>query len=132
MADPAIILDLIYLGDAPKHECGDLREETSLERMRCAWLTRLYANDVGITSMSPRGLTKAMAVIVVVFLVFGQAISEKKPEKLHAPVVSVQLPRDCAIHQSGSQADGRIFQPWWHYQRRYGYFSRNQALHCHM
>ena len=46
----------------------------------------LYADDAGVVSTSPRGLTRMMGVIVVTCQEFGLTVSEKKTRG-HAPVV---------------------------------------------
>ena len=63
--DPLIVLDLVYLGDAPKGEDGRPRKEGTLEMARRAVWGMLYADDAGEVSTSPRGLTSMMGVIVV-------------------------------------------------------------------
>ena len=43
----------------------------------------LYADDAGVVSTSPRGLTRMMGVIVVTCQEFGLTVSEKKTEAMH-------------------------------------------------
>ena len=43
----------------------------------------LYADDAGVVSTSPRGLTRMMGVIVVTYQEFGLTVSEKKNEAMH-------------------------------------------------
>ena len=43
----------------------------------------LYADDAGVVSTSPRGLTRMMGVIVVAYQEFGLTVSEKKTEVMH-------------------------------------------------
>ena len=43
----------------------------------------LYADDAGVVSTSPRGLTRMMGVIVVACQEFGLTVSEKKTEAMH-------------------------------------------------
>ena len=84
--DPLIVSDLVYLDDAPKGEDGRPRKEGTLEMVRRAEWGMLYADDAGVVSTSPRGLTRMMGVIVVTCQEFGLTVSEKK-NRGHAPVV---------------------------------------------
>ena len=81
--DPLIVSDLVYLDDAPKGEDGRPRKEGTLEMVRRAVWGMLYANDAGVVSTSPRGLTRMMGVIVVTCQEFGLIVSEKKTEAMH-------------------------------------------------
>ena len=76
--DPLIVSDLVYLDDAPKGEDGRPRKEGTSEMVRRAVWGMLYADDAGVVSTSPRGLTRMMGVIVVTCQKFGRG---------HAPVV---------------------------------------------
>ena len=84
--DPLIVSDLVCLDDAPKGEDGRPRKERTLEMVRRAVWGMLYADDAGVVSTSPRGLTRMMGVIVVTCQEFGLTVSEKK-NRGHAPVV---------------------------------------------
>ena len=81
--DPLIVSDLVYLDDAPKGEDGRPRKEGTLEMVRRAVWGMLYADDTGVVSTSPRGLTRMMGVIVVTCQEFGLTVSEKKTEAMH-------------------------------------------------
>ena len=81
--DPLIVSDLVYLDDAPKGEDGRARKEGTLEMVRRAVWRMLYADDAGVVSTSPRGLTRMMGVIVVACQEFGLTVSEKKTEAMH-------------------------------------------------
>ena len=81
--DPLIVSDLVYLDDAPKGEDGRPRKEGTLEMVRRAVRGMLYADDAGVVSTSPRGLTRMMGVIVVTCQEFGLTVSEKKTEAMH-------------------------------------------------
>ena len=81
--DPLTVSDLVYLDDAPKGEDGRPREEGTLEKVRRAVWGMLYADDAGVVSTSPRGLTRRMEVIVVACQEFGLTVSEKKTEVMH-------------------------------------------------
>ena len=81
--DPLIVSDLVYLDDAPKGEDGRPRKEGASEMVRRAVWGMLYADDAGVVSTSPRGLTRMMGVIVVTCQEFGVTVSEKKPEAMH-------------------------------------------------
>ena len=81
--DSLIVSDLVYLDDAPKGEDGMPREEGVLEIVRRPVWGMLYADDAGVVSTSPRGLTRMMIVIVVVYQEFGLTVSEKKTEVTH-------------------------------------------------
>ena len=63
--DPLIVSDLVYLDDASKGEDGRPRKEETLEMVRRAVWGMLHADDAGVVSTSPRGLTRMMGVIVV-------------------------------------------------------------------
>ena len=84
--DLPIVSDLVYLDDAPKGEDGRPRKEGTLKMVRLAVWGMLYADDAGVVSTSPRGLTRMMGVIVVACQEFGLTVSEKK-DRGHAPVV---------------------------------------------
>ena len=81
--DPLIVSDLVYLDDAPKGEDGRPRKEGTLEMVRRAVWGMLYADDAGVVSTSPRGLTRMMGAIVVTCQEFGLTVSEKKTEAMH-------------------------------------------------
>ena len=81
--DPLIVSDLVYLDDAPKGEDDRLRKEGTMEMVRRAVWGMLYADDAGVVSTSPRGLTRMMGVIVVTCQEFGLTVSEKKTEAMH-------------------------------------------------
>ena len=81
--DPLIVSDLVYLDDAPKGEDGRPRKEGTLEMVRRAVWEMLYADDAGMVSTSPRGLTRMMGVIVVTCQEFGLTVSKKKTEAMH-------------------------------------------------
>ena len=81
--DPLIVSDLVYLDDAPKGEDGRPRKEGTLEMVRRVVWGMLYADDAGVVSTSPRGLTRMMGVIVVTCQEFGLTVSEKKTEAMH-------------------------------------------------
>ena len=49
----------------------------------CTVWGMLYADDAGVVSTSPRGLTRMMGVIVVTCQEFGLTVSEKKNEAMH-------------------------------------------------
>ena len=81
--DPLIVSDLVSLDDATKGEDGRPRKEGTLEMVRRAVWGMLYADDAGVVSTSPRGLTRRMGVIVVTCHEFGLTVSEKKTEAMH-------------------------------------------------
>ena len=81
--DSVIVSDLVYLDDAPKGEDGRPRKEGTLEMVRRAVWGMLYADDAGVVSTPPRGLTRMMGVIVVTCQEFGLTMSEKKTEAMH-------------------------------------------------
>ena len=81
--DSLIVPDLVYLDDAPKGEDGRPGEEGTLEMVWRAMCGMLYADDAGVVSTSPRGLTRMMDVIVVACQEFGLTVSEKKTEAMH-------------------------------------------------
>ena len=78
--NPLIVSDL---DDAPKGEDGRLVKEKRLEMARRAVWGMLYADDAGVVSTSPRGLTRMMGVIVVACQELGLTVSEKKTEAMH-------------------------------------------------
>ena len=66
-------------------------EEGTLEMVwRVVW-GMLHADDVGVVSISPRGLYRMMEVIVVACQDFGLTVSEKTTEVTHPPMVRPQL-----------------------------------------
>ena len=82
--DPLIVSDLVYLDDAAKGEDGRPREERTLEMLRRPVWGMLYADDAGVVSTSPRGLTRMVDVIVVACQELGPlAVSEKETEVMH-------------------------------------------------
>ena len=81
--DPLIVSDLMYLDDAHKGEDGRPRKEGTLEMVRRAVWEMLYADDAGVVSTPPRGLTRMMSVIVVTCQEYGLTVSEKKTEAMH-------------------------------------------------
>ena len=81
--DPLIVSDLVYLYDGPKGEDDRPRKEGTLEMVRRVVWGMLYADDAGVVSTSPRGLTRMMGVIVVACQEFGLTVSEKKTEAMH-------------------------------------------------
>ena len=78
-----IVSDLVYLDDAPKGEDGRPRKKGTLEMTRRAVWGMLYADDAGVVSTSPRGLTRMMGVIVFTCQEFGLTVSGKKTEAMH-------------------------------------------------
>ena len=81
--NPLIVSDSVYLDDAPKGDDGRPRKKGTLEMVRRGVWGMLYADDVGVVSTSPRGLTRMMGVIVVACHKFGLTVSEKKTEAMH-------------------------------------------------
>ena len=81
--DPLIVSDLVYLDDAPKGEDGRPRKEGTLKMVWRAVWGLLHADDAGVVSTSPRGLTRMMGVVVVACQEFGLTVSEKKTEAMH-------------------------------------------------
>ena len=81
--DSLIVSDLVYLDDAPKGEDGRPRKEGTLEMIRRAVWGMLYADDAGVVSTLPRGLTRIMGVIVVTYQEFGLTVSKKKTGVMH-------------------------------------------------
>ena len=81
--DPLIVSDLVYLDDAPKGEDDRPREEGTLKMVRRAVWGMLYADDTGVVSTSPRGLTRMIDVILVACQEFGLTVSEKKTAAMH-------------------------------------------------
>ena len=81
--DPLIVSDLVYRDDAPKGEDGRPREERTLEMVRRVVWGMLYADDTGMVSTSPRGLTRMMDVIVVACQECGLTVTEKKIKAMH-------------------------------------------------
>ena len=81
--DPPIVSDLMYLDDAPKGEDGRPREEGTLEMVRRAGWGMQCADDAGVVSTSPRGLTRIIDVIVIACQEFGLTVSEKKTSAMH-------------------------------------------------
>ena len=81
--DPLIVSDLVYLDDASRDEDGMLREEGTLEMVpRVVW-GMSYADDVGMVSTSPRGLTRMMDARVVAYQELGLTVTGEKTKVMH-------------------------------------------------
>ena len=93
----------MYLDDAPKGEDGRPRKEGTLEMVRRAVWGMLYADDAGVVSTSPRGLTRMMGVIVVACQEFGLTVSEKKTEAMHLWSHPHTAPNALRIEAAGQQ-----------------------------
>ena len=76
--DDTILEDMVFLDEGR----GGGPDETLLDRAWRAVWGMLYADDAGIVSRSPAGLTRMMTVIMEVFSAFGLTVSEKKTETL--------------------------------------------------
>ena len=100
--DPLIVSDLVYLDDAPKGEDGRLRKEGTLEMVRRAVWGMLYADDAGVVSTSPRGLTRMMGVIVVACQEFGLTVSEKRPRSCTCDPIPTQRRTHCELRRQGN------------------------------
>ena len=83
--DPLIVSDMVYLDDAPKDEDDRPWKKVVLEMVRRAVWGMLYADDAGVVSISPRGLTRMIDVIGVAYQDFGLTV--EKEDRGHAPVV---------------------------------------------
>ena len=105
--DPLIVSDLVYLDDAPKGEDGRPRKEGTLEMVRRAVWGVLYADDVGVVSTSPRGLTRRMGVTVVTCQEFGLTVSEKKTEAMHLWSHPTQRRTRCELRRQGNGINRR-------------------------
>ena len=75
--DEGIMANLVHL-----EEDGVNGETEPMDRVRKAVWGMLYADDAGVVSKSPEGLTKMMTVIVTVFEAAGLTVSEKKTETM--------------------------------------------------
>ena len=69
---------------------------------RTVW-GRLYADDAGVMSTSPRGLVKMMDVIVVACQEFGLAVSEKKIEAVHLWFDPNTMPNALRVEVAGQR-----------------------------
>ena len=106
--DPLIVSDLVYLDDAPKGEDGRPRKEGMLEMVRRAVWGMLYADDAGVVSTSPRGLTRMMGVIVVTCQEFGLTVSEKKrPRPCTCGPIPTQRRTRCESRRQGNDINRR-------------------------
>ena len=97
--DPLIVSDLVYLDGAPKSEDGRPRKEGTLEMVRRAVWGMLYADDAGVVSPSPRGLTRMMSVIVVTCQEFGRTVSEKNPRPCTCGPIPTQRRTRCELRR---------------------------------
>ena len=97
--DPLIVSDLVYLDDVPKGEDGRPREEETLEMVQRVVWGMLYADDAGVVSTSPRGLTRMMDAIVVTCQEFGLAVSEKKIEAMHLWSIPTRRRTRCELRR---------------------------------
>ena len=95
--DPLIVSDLVYLDDAPTGEDGRPKEEGTSEMVRRAVWGMMYADDAGVVSTSPRGLTRMTDAIVVACQEFGLPVVEEK-DRGHAPAVPSQHSVECAAN----------------------------------
>ena len=78
-----IVSDTVYLDDAPKDEDDRPWVKGALEMVRRAVWGTLYADDAGVVSVSPRGLTRMVDVIVVAYHKMRLTVSKKKIEAMH-------------------------------------------------
>ena len=72
----------------------------------------LYADDAGVVSTSPRGLTRMMGVIVVTSQEFGLTVSEEKIEAMHLwshPHTASNAPRIEAAGQRYKQTTEFVY-----------------------
>ena len=97
--DPLIVSDFVCLDHAPKGEDGRPRKEGTLEM--------LYADDAGVVSTSPRGLTRMMDVIVVACQEFGLTVSEKNTEAMHLWSHPTQRRTRCELRRYGNGINRR-------------------------
>ena len=67
----------------------------------------LYADDAGVVSTSPRGLTRTMDVIVVACQEFGLAVSEKNVEAIHLWSIPTQRRTRCELRRQGNDINRR-------------------------
>ena len=81
--DLLIVSDTVYLDDAPKDEDDRPWVKGALEMVRRAVWGTLYADDAGVVSVSPRGLTRMIDVIVVAYHKMRLTVSKKKIETMH-------------------------------------------------
>ena len=93
----------MYLDDAPKDEVGRPREEGASVMVRRAVWGMLNADDAGVVSTSPRGLTRRMGVIVVACQEFGMKVSEKKSEAIHLWSHPGTAPNELRIEEAGQR-----------------------------
>ena len=100
--DPLIVSDLVHLYDAPKGKDGRPRKEGTLEMVRRALWGMLYADDAGVVSTSPRGLTRMMGVIVVICQEFGLTVSEKRPRPCTCGPIPTQRRTRCELRRQGN------------------------------
>ena len=101
--DPLIISDLVYLDNAPKGKDGRPSEEGTLEMVRRAVWGMLYADDAGVVSTSPRGLTRMMDVIVLACQEFGLTVRRKRLRQCICGRIPTQRRTRCELRQ---QANG--------------------------
>ena len=106
--DPLIVSDLVYLDDAPKGEDGRPREKGTLEMVRRAVCGMLYADDAGVVSTSPRGLTRMMDLIVVACQEFGLTVSEKRPRPCTCSPIPVQRRMRCELRRQRNAINRRL------------------------
>ena len=83
-ADPPIVSDLVYLDDArQKVRMAGPGMKGTLEVVRRVVWGMMYADDAGVVSISPRGLTRMIDIIIVACQEFGLTVSEKKTDAIH-------------------------------------------------
>ena len=89
---------------------------------RAVW-GMLYADDAGVVSTSPRGLTRMMDFIVIARQEFGLTVSEKKTEAMHLwphPNRASNALRIEVAGQRYKQTTEFVYLAWWCYQRERG------------
>ena len=110
--DPLIVPDLVYLDDTPKGEDRRPREEWTLEMNRRAVWGMLYADDEGVVSTSPHGLTRMMDVIVVACQEFGLTVSKESTQAMHLwshPISASNALRNEPAGQRLKQTTGFVY-----------------------
>ena len=105
--NPLVVSDLVYLDDVPEGEDGRPKTKGTLEMVRRVVWGMLHADDAGVVSTSPRGLTRMMGVIVVACQEFGLTVSEKKTRPCTCGSIPIQRRTRCELRRQGNGINRR-------------------------
>lgn len=96
--DGAIMANLVHL-----EEVGVSRETEQIDRARRWVLIMLYPHSAGVISKSPKGITDAMTVIMIVFEAAGLTVSDKKTETIRSRTPHQKPPHEPLVVEVADQ-----------------------------